>query len=172
MSIRNSEGVISAWESGISALNAWANPVVQELQSIAELNLRTVSAANDAALKGLGTIGNTRTTIQSNTASELVRLFADYSTELGSIVSRLNERLQDVAHAQAEKNEVLARSVMEMFQCRANAASAPLTSVFQTMLSAVPNIEAAARQETEQAIAAARADSPAPTVRARKAVVD
>jgi hypothetical protein len=171
MSIRNSEGVISAWESGISALNAWANPVVQELQSVAELNLRTFSAVNDEALKSLSTIGNSHTAVQWN-AGELVRLFADYSTELSRIFSRLNERLQDVAHAQAEKNEVLARFIMETFQCRANAASAPLTSVFQTMLYAVPNPEAAARQETEQAIAAARADSPVPTARTRKAVVD
>ncbi|MPW20519.1 Phasin protein [Paraburkholderia sp. CNPSo 3157] len=172
MSIRNSEGVISAWESGISALNAWANPVVQELQSVAELNLRTISAANNEVLKSLSTIGSTRTAFQWNTASELVRLFADYSTELGRIVSRLNGSLQDVAHAQAGKNEVLARSIVEAFQCRANAASVPLTSVFQTMLSAAPNSEAAARQETEQAIAAARADRPVPTSRPRKAVVD
>ncbi|SEJ97473.1 Phasin protein [Paraburkholderia diazotrophica] len=172
MSIRNSEGVISAWESGISALNAWANPVVQELQPVAELNLRTISAVNVEALKSLSTIGSTRTAIQWNTASELVRLFADYGTELGRIVSRLNDRLQDVAHAQAEKNEVLARSIMEAFQCRANAASAPLTSVFQTMLSPAPDPETAARQETEQAIAAARADRLVSTARTRKAVVD
>ncbi|MEM5436432.1 Phasin protein [Paraburkholderia diazotrophica] len=172
MSIRNSEGVISAWESGIAALNTWANPVVQELRSVAELNLRTINAVNDEVVKSLSTIGSTRTAFQWNTPGELIRLFADYGTELGRIVSRLNDKLQDVAHAQAEKNEVLTRSMMETFQCRANAASAPLTSVFQTMLSAAPDPEATARQETEQAIAAARVDRPVSTARPRKAVVD
>ena len=177
MNTRSSVGVMSAWESGISALSAWANPVVREVQSVAELNLHLINRLNGEALKTLSTISRTRSlaelpAVQWSAASDVVRLFADYGSELGRIVSRINETLQDVAHAQAEKNEVLVRSVMDACQSRTNAATAAVTSAFETALSAEPNAEALAQQETEQAIAVARAARPAAGTRSRKAVVE
>jgi hypothetical protein len=160
MNVRNSEGVISAWESGITALHAWAVPVAQQWQSIAELNLRTIGALNDEVLKSMNTIGNPRS------ADGLIGLFAGYHHQLGEIVSRLNDALQDVAHAQAEKNTLLARSLMEAFQCRTGAALASVNEAVGTVLAVAPDRETLARQETEQAIAVARTERP------RKAAVD
>jgi hypothetical protein len=174
MNVRNSEGVISAWESGITALYAWAIPVAQELQSIAELNLRTIGSLNDEMLKGMNQVGNVGNpaglpAVPCNGADGLVRLLADYSSELGHIVSRLNSELQDVARAQAEKNNILARSLMDTFQGRTSAAVASLNSAVGTVFAVVPNPETVAREETQQVIAAARADR---ADRARKAAVD
>jgi hypothetical protein len=171
MNVRNSEGVISAWESGITALYAWAIPVAQELQSVAELNLRTLGALNDEVLKSISRIGASARLPEAQwsapgASDDLVRLFAGYSSELGHIASRLNDELQDVARAHAGKNAILARSVMDAFQCRTQAAVASLNSAVGTVLAVAPNPDTLAREEAEQAIAAARAD------RSRQAAVD
>jgi len=171
MNVRNSEGVISAWESGITALYAWAIPVAQEMQSIAELNLRTAGSLNDEMLKSLNKIGNVGNPAglreaPCSGADSLIRLFAEYTGELSHIVSRLNDELQDVARAQAEKNNTLAHSLMTTYQGRTSAAVASLNSAFGTVFAVAPNLETTAREATEQAIAAARTD------RTRKAAVD
>ncbi|MBP0593362.1 phasin family protein [Paraburkholderia sp. LEh10] len=176
MNIRNSEGVISAWESGAAALYAWANPVAEEMKTFAELNLQTINRLNGEALKSLNAIWSIRSpaqlsAVQWDATNTFISLFADYGSKLGSIASRLNERVQAVGHAQAQKNEILVRSVTEQIQSRSQAAAAVVTSAFGTALATEPDSEALAKQETEEAIAVARTGRAA-GARPRKAVVE
>jgi hypothetical protein len=174
MNTRNSAGVISAWEPGISALYAWANPVVREVQSVAALNLHTFSQLNGEVLKTMSMLSNARSpsaisAVQWGAANHVITLIAGYGSELNCIVSRLNVALQEVGQTQAKKNDIHVRSVVDAFQSRTQAAASAVTSAVATALSSAPSPEALARQQTEDAIA--RAASAADT-RPHKAVVD
>ncbi|ACC75584.1 phasin family protein [Paraburkholderia phymatum] len=174
MNTRNSAGVISAWEPGISALHAWANPVVRETQSITVLNLHTINQLNGEVLKTMSTLGSARSladwpALQWTAAAGLVTLLARYGDELGSIVARLNGALQEVGQTQAKKNDIQVRSVVDALRSRTQATASAVTSALATALSTAPTPEALARQETDEAIA--RAASAAVT-RPHKAVVD
>lgn len=173
MNTRNSVGVISAWEPGISALHAWANPFVREVQSIVALNLQTISQLNGEALKSM--VGNARTldawaAVQWSAVNNGVSLFAEYGHELGRIVSQLNVALQEVGQTQAKKNDIQLRCAVDAFQSRTQAAASAMTSAVATALSTAPTPEALAQQQTEEAIArAARTEA---DTRPHKAVVD
>ncbi|MBN3753101.1 Phasin protein [Paraburkholderia sp. Tr-20389] len=174
MNTRNSAGVISAWEPGISASYAWANPVVRETQAVVALNLHTINQLNGEALKAMSTLGSARSpadwpALQWSAANAVVTLLAGYGSELGSIVSRLNGALQEVGQTQSKMNDIQVRSFVDAFQSRTQAAASAVTSAVATALSNAPAPEALARQQTEDAIA--RASSAAVT-RPHKAVVD
>ncbi|HWT38059.1 MAG TPA: Phasin protein [Paraburkholderia sp.] len=174
MNTRYSPGVISAWEPGIFALYAWANPVVREAQSVAALNLHTINQLNGEMLKTMSMLGSARNpadwpAIQLSGANGIATLLAGYGNELGCIVSRLNGALQEVGQSQAKKNDIHVRSVVDAFQSRTQAAASAVTSAVATALSTAPTPEALARQQTDDAIA--RAASAAGT-RPHKAVVD
>ncbi len=174
MNTRNSAGVISAWEPGISALYAWANPVVREAQSVAVLNLHMINQLNGEMLKTMSMLGSARNpvewpAIQWTAANGIATLVAGYGNELGCIVSRLNGALQEVGQTQAKKNDIHVRSVVDAMKSRTHAAASAVTSAVATALSTAPASEALARQQTEDAIA--RAASAAGT-RPHKAVVD
>ncbi|WP_109479796.1 phasin family protein [Paraburkholderia sp. C35] len=158
MNTRNSVGVISAWEPGISALHAWAIPAVREAQSIAALNLQMISQFNGEALKALSTIGSARSVtdvfaIQSDAANQFVALCAAYGQQFGQIVSRMNVALQEVGQTQAKTNDLHLRSVVDTFQSRTQAAASAVTSAVATALGAASTPEALAQQQTEDAIA-------------------
>ena len=174
MNTGNSAGVISAWEPGINGFYAWANPVVREAQSVAALNLHTINQLNGDVLKTISMLGNTRTAvewmaIQWNAANSAATLMAGYGNELRGIVARLNEALQEVGQAQAKKNDIHVRSVVDAFHSRTQAAASAVTSAVATVLSTAATPEALARQQTDDAIA--RAASAAQT-RSLKAVID
>jgi len=175
MNTRNSVGVISAWEPGMSALHAWANPFVREVQSIVALNLQTISQLNGEALKTMSMVSNARTldawaAIQWSAVNNGMSLFADYGQELGRIVSQLNVALQEVGQTQAKKNDILLRCAVDAFQSRTQAAASAMTSAVATALSTAPTPEALAQQQAEEAIArAARTEA---DTRPHKAVVD
>jgi hypothetical protein len=174
MNTRNSAGVISAWEPGISALYAWANPVVREAQSVAVLNLHTINQLNGEVLKTVSMLSNARNpadwpAIQWNAANGIATFFAGYGKELSRIVSRLNGALQEVGQTQAKTNDIHVRSVVDAFQSRTQAAASAVTSAVATALSAAPSSEALARQQTEDAIARAAS---ATDTRPHRAVVD
>lgn len=162
MNIRNSEGVISAWETGVSVLYAWVNPVAQGMQALVELNLRTCSAMYGEAFKTLGASVRTCDSAsspgaQSNVAAGLTGLFSVYGNELAGIASQFNDALQNAARAQAEKSEILMRSFAEATHSQVNEASAAALSALQVALSKAPTLESIARQAADDAIAAARA---------------
>ncbi|CAN7775657.1 phasin family protein [Paraburkholderia sp. SIMBA_054] len=175
MNTRNSVGVISAWEPGMSALHAWANPFVREVQSIVALNLQTISQLNGEALKTMSMVSNARTldawtAIQWSAVSNGMSLFAGYGQELGRIVSQLNVALQEVGQTQAKKNDIHLRCAVDAFQSRTQAAASAMTSAVATALSTAPTPEALAQQQAEEAIArAARTEADTPP---HKAVVD
>ena len=174
MNTRNSVGVMSAWEPGISALHAWAIPAVREVQSIAALNLQMISQFNGEALKTLSTFSSARSVtelsaIQWDAANQFVTLCAEYGQQFGQIVARMNVALQEVGQTQAKTNDLHLRSVVDTFQSRTQAAASAVTSAVATALSTAPTPEALARQQTDDAIA--RAASAAGT-RPHKAVVD
>ena len=175
MNTRNSVGVISAWEPGMSALHAWANPFVREVQSIVALNLQTISQLNGEALKTMSMVSNARTpdawaAIHRSAVNSGVSLFAEYGHELGRIVSRLNVALQEVGQTQAKKNDIHLRCAVDAFQSRTQAAASAMTSAVATALSTAPTPEALAQQQTNEAIArAARTEA---DTRPHKAVVD
>ncbi|MBN3759617.1 phasin family protein [Burkholderia sp. Ac-20365] len=172
MNTRNSVGVISAWEPGISALHAWAIPAVREVQSIAALNLQMISQFNGEALKTLSTISSARSVtelsaIHCDAARQFTTLCAQYGEEFGRIVSRMNVALQEVGQTQAKTNDIHLRAVVDTFQSRTQAAASAVTSAVATALGAASTPEALAQQQTEDAIARASADT-----RPHKAVVD
>lgn len=176
MNTRNSVGVISAWEPGISALHAWASPFAREVQSVVALNLQTISQLNGEALKTMSMVSNARTldawaTIQWNAVNSGMSLFADYGQELGRIVSQINVALQEVGQTQAKKNDIQLRCAVDAFQSRTQAAASAMTSAVATALATAPTTpEALAQQQTEEAIArAARTEA---DTRPHKAVVD
>lgn len=175
MNTRNSVGVISAWEPGISALHAWANPFVREGQSVVALNLHLVSQLNGEALKTMSMIRSAQrpdewAAIQWNALNTGMSLCADYGQELGRIVSQLNAALQEVGQTQAKKNDIQLRCAVDAIQSRTQAAASAMTSAVATALSTAPTPEALAQQQTEEAIA--RAANPQAATRPHKAVVD
>lgn len=162
MNIRNSEGVISAWETGVSAFYAWANPIAQSMQALAELNLRTCGAMYGEAWKTVGESVRTCDSAsshaqRSNVGADLSGLFTMYGNELARIAAQLNDALQNATRTQAEKNENLMRCVAESTHSQANAASAAVLSALETALSPAPTPESIARQAADDAIATARA---------------
>ena len=176
MNTRNSVGVASAWEPGISVLNAWVNPVVRETQAVVALNLQTINQFNGEALKVLSAVSSARNpaewpAIQWNAANGFVALCAAYSNELAQVASRLNEAFQEVGQTQAKKNDIQVRAMVGAFQSRTQAAASAMTSAVATALSSsAPTPEVLAQQHTDNAIArAARRDADA---RPHKAVVD